>query len=186
VLDGLRDNLPVEFLRGCGIEDHVTAFFRTGRTIEAKHFYSAFISYSHKDKEFALRLHNALQDEGVRCWLDEKRMRPGDDIYDEVERGIREHEKILLCASQHSLTSWWVDAEIQTAFDKERTIMHDTGHRSLVLIPLNLDNYLFSNDCIGGKGKIIRSRFAADFTDPTNFDDELAKLVQALRRQNGA
>ena len=29
-------------------------------------------------------------------------MRPGDDIYDEVDKGIREHEKILLCASEHS------------------------------------------------------------------------------------
>ena len=30
-----------------------------------------------------------VQGRGVRCWLDEKQMLPGDDIYEQVDRGIR-------------------------------------------------------------------------------------------------
>jgi hypothetical protein len=51
-------------------------------------FYSCFISYAHEDKLFARGLHDALQARGVRCWLDEKQMLPGDDIYEQVDRGF--------------------------------------------------------------------------------------------------
>jgi hypothetical protein len=73
--------------------------------------YSCFISYSHADRAFAHRLHDALQERGIRCWLDEKQILPGHDIYEEVDRGIRLWDKILLCASETSLTSWRVDKE---------------------------------------------------------------------------
>ena len=45
----------------------------------------------------ACALHDALQERGVRCWLDEKQMLPGDDIYEQVDRGIRLWDKVLLC-----------------------------------------------------------------------------------------
>jgi len=60
-------------------------------------FYSCFISYSHEDKPFARRLHDTLQGQGIRCWLDEKQILPGDDIYEHVDRGIRLWDKVLLC-----------------------------------------------------------------------------------------
>jgi hypothetical protein len=69
-------------------------------------FYSVFISYSHEDKSFARRLYNELQGHGIRCWLDEHQLLPGDDIYEQVDHGIRLWDKILLCCSKHSLTSW--------------------------------------------------------------------------------
>ena len=75
-----------------------------GRPIE---FYCCFISYSHEDNLFARRLLDALQGRGIRCWLDEKQMLPGDDIYEQVDRGIRSWDKVLLCCSEHSLASWW-------------------------------------------------------------------------------
>ena len=48
---------------------------------EAIQFYSCFISCGHADKSFAGRLHDGLQRPGIRCWLDEHQMLPGDDIY---------------------------------------------------------------------------------------------------------
>ena len=47
-----------------------------------------------------------------QIWLDEHQMLPGDDIYEQIDRGIRHWDKILLCCSEASLTSWWVDNEI--------------------------------------------------------------------------
>ena len=67
---------------------------RRGRGAEAPLYH-----YAHEDKLFARRLHDALQGRGVRCWLDEKQMLPGDDIYEQVDRGIRLWDKVLLCCS---------------------------------------------------------------------------------------
>ena len=90
---------------------------------KAIQFYSCFINYNHTDKAFARQLHDTLQGRGIRCWLDEKQLRPGDDIYEEVDRGIRHWDKVLLCCSKDSLTSWWVENEIGKAFDKEQALM---------------------------------------------------------------
>ena len=64
--------------------------------------YWAFISYNHADKDFARKLHDRLQDTGIRCWLDERQMLPGDDIYEQVDHGIRLWDKVLLCCSEAS------------------------------------------------------------------------------------
>jgi hypothetical protein len=103
--------IPLSFLRGCGLPDKLIDYLPSLLN-DALQFYSCFISYSHNDKAFTRRLFDTLQGRGIRCWLDEKQLRPGDDIYEEVDRGVRLWDKVLLCCSKDSLTSWWVDNEI--------------------------------------------------------------------------
>ena len=106
-------------------------------------------------------------------------------MHEGIDRGIRLWDKVLLCASKSSLTNWWVDGEINRAFQKEAQIMKERGKKILALIPLNLDGFLFSADYQSGKKSAIKSRVAANFigweTDHALFVRELEKVVRPLR-----
>jgi hypothetical protein len=109
------------FLRGAGVpEPFIVQMKALVAAMDLIQFYSCFISYSHADKPFARALHDTLQGRGIRCWLDEKQVLPGDDLYEQIDRGIRKWDKLLLCCSEHSLKpASWVDKEIITALEKE-------------------------------------------------------------------
>jgi TIR domain len=174
--------------RGFALSDQIICtqlpHYRTARELaQPRNFYSVFISHSHKNKEVARRLNNALDERGVRCWRDEHQILPGDDIYEEVSKGIGQWDKVLLCCSEASLTSWWVNSEIDAAFRKEQELMKKRGKKILTLIPLDLDGYLF-NTWESGKAREVKSRLAADFCgwedDGAKFEEALDKVIKAL------
>ncbi len=152
---------------------------RDERVILRERFYSCFISYSHKDRAFSNRLHDQLLARGIRCWLDEHDLKPGDRILDVVADAIRLHDKILLCCSETSLNSWWVKDEIRKAMERERRDGRD------IIIPLMVDRYLLGG-WEDGLATDLRSRLAADFTgwehDNAKFEEQFERVMRALRQ----
>ena len=180
--DASRQGEVETFYRASGVPEQMIEYYRSliGHPIE---FYSAFISYNHSDKPFARRLYADLQSAGIRCWLDEKDMRGGDMIFDVVNRAIRTHDKLILLCSLSSLTSNWVERELQSAFDREER--SKDGER--ILIPLDLDGYLFDG-YEGQFGPQIRARLAIKFDgwkgDADVYEAGFEKVKDALRPQS--
>lgn len=138
-----------------------------------------FISYSHKDKAFVDKLYADLVAAGIPCWRDEIDLIIGQRIIDAISDAIRNHDRVLLCCSKHSLGSSWVEDEISMATEKERRC--STGE--LTLIPLNLDKYLFDSWRSGHAAR-IRERLVADFRNwrqnPNKYQNQLTRLLRAL------
>lgn len=176
-----RGDLPAAFLRGCGVAER---FMKVSADRSDPGYCSAFISYSHEDKDFAERLFATLQAHGVRCWLDDHALAFGADIREEIDSGIAEHDRVLLCCSRHSLESCWVDKELERALAKEEQLWRKHRSRTLTILPLNLDGYLVEG-WDGSRSVEIRSRLAADFEgwreDDAVFERSVARVVQALR-----
>ncbi len=197
-------DVPLSFWRGCGLSDweiEAAKLYRSdlrraeitdiaGKLVDLRcdnpiQYSSCFISYCCTDRSLAQRLHDHLQERGVRCWLDEHQVLPGDEIYERFAQGSRRWDKVLLCCSRASLNSWWVDNEINAAFEKERQFMKERGAKAQLLMPLNLDGYLFSDEWQQGNDRQLQSRIAADFAgweeDNAKFEAEFQRLVKALR-----
>jgi hypothetical protein len=81
---------------------------------------SCFISYSHKDEDFAQRLHARMQHKGLRVWYAPEDMKAGRKIHEQIDSAIRVHDKLLLVLSVASMASEWVATEVYHARQREK------------------------------------------------------------------
>jgi hypothetical protein len=96
--------------------------------------YDVFLSHNSKDKPRVLRLAERLQAEGVRVWFDAWVIKPGDDIYLAIERGLEAARVQVLCLSEAALESEWVTLERSTV------LFRDPSNKGRRFIPLLLDD----------------------------------------------
>jgi uncharacterized protein YjbI with pentapeptide repeats len=177
-------NLPISFLRGCGLPDVVIDHLPTLTQANPIQFYSVFISYSTANQDFAERLHADLQANGVRCWFAPHDIVPGQKIYEQIDAAIRVYDKLLLVLSKESMASTWVKTEIAKARKKER------DQQRHVLFPLRLVPFedlrawdQFDADLGDDSAKEIREYYLPDFSDWKNEDTytrEFQRMLNAL------
>lgn len=168
--------LPRKVLQSFGLLDEVISVFDA--IPGAIHFHSCFISYSDKDRYFAERLHADLQMHGVRCWFAPEDLKIGDRHRDAIDEAIHVQDRLLVVLSEASIASSWVEAEVETALDRE----HRQG-RSAVLFPIRIDDAILTANKAWA-GHITRTRNIGDFSDWTNpipYDKALRKLLRDLR-----
>lgn len=170
--------LPEVFLRGCGLSDQLIQYL-PALFSQAIEFYSCFISYSSKDEQFAKRLHADLQDRGVRCWFAPEDLRIGDKFRVRIDEAIRLHDKLLLILSDHSVSSPWVEEEVESAMEKERKAKQ-RGEERTVLFPIRLDDSVMDSDTAWA-ASIRRTRHIGDFTRWKQHDEYQKSFERLLR-----
>ena len=183
----LPEDFPSDFLRGCGLREEDIAYIesQTGRALR---FYSCFISYSTDDEEFASRLHNDLQQAGIRCWKWDHDAKTGKSLWGEIDQAIRLHDKVVLVVSESSLQSPAVNREIERAIrlEDERERLQSKGmftSDTNVLFPVRLDDFIFTKWQHERKPDVTK-KVIADATQwkesPTAYQSILNRLIHDL------
>jgi hypothetical protein len=97
--------------------------------------FDVFLSYKSDDHVWVQGLKRALQARGVRVWLDQDQIRPGDRFVGALERGLESSRSVALVATPASISSGWVEDEYARALT-----LSNLGQ--LQLIPLLLRDAL--------------------------------------------
>ena len=183
--------IPIELLRGCGLSDlEIESAKLVAPGLDPEQvsqivyeiyriycdkpiqFYSCFISYNNKDHTFAQRLHDDLQNNGVRCWFAPEDMKIGDEFRATIGKQIRVRDKLLIILSENSIRSTWVGDEVEKALAEER----EQGR--LKLFPIRLDNAVF--DAKDDWAEMIKlRRHIGDFS--SNYARGFERLLRDLK-----
>lgn len=125
---------------------------------------TVFISYNHKDSEFAERLALELVGHDVKVWKDSWRIGVGDSLIQKVQDGLEGARFFCVIFSKNSLESEWVKREITAA------LLREIENRKVMLLPVVID------DC--KLPLLVRDKLYTDFR--SNFEDGLRKLLAVI------
>ena len=81
--------------------------------------FDVFLSHSHKDKRRVRSLAVRLRAAGLRVWLDDWVIKPGNIIYRDIEEGLTKAGKLVLCLSPAALESGWIVLEVGAAIHRD-------------------------------------------------------------------
>ena len=96
----------------------------------------AFISYSHTDQDFAVRLVEALPGLGIEPWMDREGIRAGDRWSAAIQQARDSTDVLVLILSPASMASSNVADEWQYALDKGKPVLVDPAARPIARMNL--------------------------------------------------
>lgn len=89
-----------------------------------------FISYSSRDNEFVDCLVSDLIFANIPVWIDKWEIKVGDSIISKINEGIKDSDYLAIILSPNSVSSSWVQQELNPA------LMKELESRSVVVLPL--------------------------------------------------
>src|SRR4051812_24694825 len=128
--------------------------------------YDVFLSHSSRDKPVVRAVAERLRADGLRVWLDDWEIRPGDSIPSKIEDGLERSRVLVLCMSADAFGSDWATLESQTFR------FRDPLNKDRRFIPLRLDAAAI-------KGSL--AQFLYIDWRPEAHQQAYAKLVDACR-----
>ncbi|MEQ8767558.1 MAG: toll/interleukin-1 receptor domain-containing protein [Planctomycetota bacterium] len=184
----------VEVLIACGLGESAKALARRRLalllgarrrrgTVEPGALYSCFISYSWKDRQLVEPIVADLERHGADVWFDKPRLKWSERFSETIRREIRQRDRYLLFATEHSLkSSDWVRHELETAVREEKR-REQVSPGTVSLVPIDLDGHLQEWDHV--YGTLLRERLVGSLAEVQEAEDleaKLSKLREALRR----
>lgn len=128
----------------------------------------AFISYARED-EFAVKYWfcRCFEERGIPFWIDQKRLRYGDNFSEEIENAIRNCEVFIFFYSKNAKNSEWVHKEVEKArkYDKH-------------IIPILLDN--LKDEPYDKDNVLYKESVARLLEEKERFDYSLSKLINDI------
>ncbi len=179
-----------EFLLGAGVSESLIGFQRSLQEVPV--FQEAcFISCSTADHAFAQALQGDMREQGVRCWLFPEDAR-GNPLVDrrstsdqeEVERGVRVYDKLVVVCSQSGLDSETVRNDITAAKEFQQS------RNKWVLFLAAPDDTVVQPRGRGLARNLQGEHVVFDLRDRDSNSDtyrgELARLVESLKQSQPA
>ena len=127
-----------------------------------------FISHSSKDEKFAFQLGEDLKEFGHSVWLDKWRIKVGQCIPTEIEKGLSRSDFVIVVLTPDAVMSGWVDKEWKNAYWEE------IEKKKSFVLPI-----LF-RDCV--IPKLLKTKKYADFRK--NYSIGFAQLIQSITPAN--
>ena len=130
--------------------------------------FDIFLSHHSSDKPWVIALKAALTARGVKVWLDQDEIRPGDLYIDALERGVELSRCVAVVISPRSLKSRWVKEEYSRALQ-----MFNSRERDVRIIPC-----LIQDAALPG---FLSIRHYVDFRDAARFEEGVDRLRGAIQ-----
>lgn len=125
--------------------------------------FDVFLSHHSRDKPWVIALKASLVERGVKVWLDQDEIRPGDRFVDALEQAVQVSRSVALILSHESLKSAWVKDEYQRAL-----VLRNSSRPQLRLIPC-----LIGNATLPG---FLGNLHWVDFRDASSFENRVDDL----------
>ena len=177
-----RGLIPEMFLRGAGAPEDTLSYQRTIPGSPSQ-YYTCFISCCTEDLTFAERLQAALAARGVRCWYFAADFQEGLWVGEDVDRGIRYYDKLVVVCSRNALATERVRDEIAHGIQKQ----DETGRWLFLPVAISDEPYNRRNRYVNSTR--LWRHVILDFRaweDPSAYDKALDRLVEELNRDQDA
>ncbi len=135
-----------------------------------------FLAHASEDKEKVRELHQKLQQEGYRPWLDEEDLLPGQYWKEEIPRAIKSSDIFIACLSKQSITK---TGYVQKEFRLALNYCAERPQEDIYLIPLKFNDCQIPNLRQEDYGIALLDYQWLDYYKPDGF----GKLIKAIEHQ---
>lgn len=133
--------------------------------------HDVFVSYSSKDKGVAEAVCRSLEEEGVRCWIAPRDIRPGEEYADAIIEALNSSRVFLVILSEESNASPQVRREVERAVSKDLQIL--TFRIDNTLLSKAMEYYLSNRHWLDASSSVFSKQL-----------HNLSEAVQKLLGQN--